>query len=341
MEEITPCRNPYCDKPAVSNRKGWCLSCYKLERRWGLHRGHKDVPKKPNVCGQDTLGRAEKRINFTMKDAIHCSVNERMSKDEFQWRFNVTDRDMAEFELEHDFSYSLSVQFGLPVHLTEPSQAEIFLRGFRYPEVELLEGSPRQYRVKLSKAQKEELYALISPGSVKYLSPQEYLLYWLMLRNWGAIKRSAVLSLLGLSSNTPEDRMSIRSKLAKQLGSLITEMAVTTEAYLASWNGFLPVDEVARDCHIELNDLVPNMYKVAAILLAESALLMDKGFEDAVVISERSYKAGVMVYDALALKTNMPDRRGWMTEMMQTSRKVRLVTKCVVGADQTTTLNIH
>ena len=101
------------------------------------------------------------------------------------------------------------------------------------------------------------------------------------------------------------------------------------------------MEEVARGCHIELNELVPNMYKVSGILLAESALLMDKGFEDAVVISERSYKAGVMVYDALALKTNKPDRRGWMTEMMQTSRKVRLVTKCVVGADQTTTLNIH
>ena len=340
MVEPASCRNPYCDREA--KKGGWCHPCYQLYRVNGGLNGSKDIP---NIAGMGGFNKgyanhdSVKNVNFA--DALHCAVNVRMTKEEFQWRNKISDQGMAQFELDHDFSFSLSSQAGIPIHLMSLSQSEVFLRGFKFPEITVVPGKPNKYRVKLTKAQEKELHPLISPGSIKYLSPQEYLLYWLMVRQWGSLKRNAVFSVLGLDPGTADDRMNIKLKLAKQLGNLISEMAVAIEFYLATWRGHMPLNEDARESHLVLSNIVPAMYKVSAMLMSESLLLKDKRFKDAITVVHISSTAGTTVYNALAQKTNMEERRDWMTQVYMLGVRSKMAVRGVLGTDATTTLNIR
>ena len=349
MPDGSSCRNPYCDRVVQNNRRGWCHRCYQLFNAHGLHRGNPDIPAIAGVGGTPGGQRRVHSIKtLALTEVIHSAVNLKMPKDEFLWRRSISDTAFAQYELDHDFSYNRSVQYGLPVHFSEPSQSEVFLHGFKYPKVEIVKGKPNKYRVVLTPEQTKELHQLISPSAVKYLEPQEYLLYWLMARRWGSIKRRAIFSILGVDSVKPEDRLNIRSKLAVRLGSTITDMGISVESYLATWRDSQPPPPDVAGLHQQLIQLLPSMYKAAALLLADSKLLMDKQFGDAVVVVEKARVPAQQIYNQLILRYNwnqlgelMQVRREWMTEMWFLADNMSLITKSVVGSDQTSTLDIN
>jgi hypothetical protein len=198
----------------------------------------------------------------------------------------------------------------------------------------------KQEVVDISEDEKNLLLYFMGVHAVKKLTPEKYLMYHLMWKYWGEIDRKSIFKLAGISISEPSDKDIVNYKLARSIGSRISDAACSIEGYLSTWT-CPSFRRTSQACHEALRDLLPRMYKVSSKLLSNGRLTRHKNFNDAIVIATKLKDIVHILYDdqiMLVSTTKNHERRDWLNEMRSQVKLLKGSVLCIVGKTSTASL---
>lgn len=191
-------------------------------------------------------------------------------------------------------------------------------------------------RVSLTPTQRSELGTILSKPALDRLTVADYYIYYVLLRNLGALERNSVFKIVGLSTKpTAEERQKVAYRIAVAWGNHLAELAVAAEFYKNTWK-HTPVYE--PESHSVLFQSIPDLYKISCLLMSSSPLLKEKDLEQAICASHNLRGHVHRIHDALILRTHIESRRQWLNELWFTVEKAFKACQVVVGTDARTTL---
>jgi len=188
--------------------------------------------------------------------------------------------------------------------------------------------------------EKNLLLYFMGVHATRKLTPEKYLMYHLMWKYWGEIDRKAIFKLSGISISEPSDKDTVNYKLARSIGSRISDAACSVEGYLSTWPT-PSFKRATRACHEALRELLPGMHKVSSKLLSDGMLTRHKNFNDAIVVATRLKDIVHILYDdqiLLVSTTKNAERRDWLNELRLQAKLLKGSVLCIVGKTSTSSL---